>query len=72
VCFIAVMVSINLQMAATAQQKPPRRSRPAPPARDPKTPGYVPAQELPDGTLPRGPMSTETLSSVRRTSVPRR
>jgi enterochelin esterase family protein len=50
---LAVLASVNLQMTATAQQKPPRRARPAPPARDPKTPGYVAAQELPDGTIPR-------------------
>jgi iron(III)-enterobactin esterase len=55
--FISLLVSLPLQMALhrspAAQQKPPRRSRPAPPARDPKTPGYVPAQELADGTVPR-------------------
>jgi len=27
-----------------------RTERPAPPTRDPKTPGYVKAKELPDGT----------------------
>src|SRR6202023_832277 len=29
-----------------------RSERPAPPTRDPKTPGYVKAKELPDGTNP--------------------
>ncbi|HEV2694845.1 MAG TPA: alpha/beta hydrolase-fold protein [Verrucomicrobiae bacterium] len=29
-----------------------RPARPAPPTRDPHTPGYVTAQELPDGTMP--------------------
>ncbi|HEV8066170.1 MAG TPA: alpha/beta hydrolase-fold protein [Planctomycetaceae bacterium] len=51
--FITLMASINLRMAVTAEQTPPRRARPAPPARDPHTPGYVPAQELPDGAIPR-------------------
>src|SRR5580704_16673660 len=55
--FISLLASLPLQMALqrspAAQQKPPRRARPAPPARDPKTPGYVPAQELADGTVPR-------------------
>src|SRR5580704_6593209 len=55
--FISLLASLPLQMALqrspAAQQKPPRRARPAPPARDPKTPGYVPAQELADGTIPR-------------------
>jgi len=31
----------------------PARPRPAPPTRDPNTPGYVAATELPDGTVPR-------------------
>jgi enterochelin esterase-like enzyme len=37
---------------ATAQTPPAPtpRTRPTPPTRDPKTPGYVPAKELPDGT----------------------
>src|SRR5436189_6377894 len=30
----------------------PARPRPAPPTRDPNTPGYVAATELPDGTDP--------------------
>ena len=34
-----------------AQASPPR-TRPVPPTRDPKTPGYVAAKELPDGELP--------------------
>jgi iron(III)-enterobactin esterase len=34
-----------------AQAAPPR-TRPVPPTRDPKTPGYVGAKELPDGELP--------------------
>jgi enterochelin esterase family protein len=52
--FIALVASITLTMAApAADQKPSRRSRPAPPARDPHTPGYVTAQELPDGAVPR-------------------
>ena len=42
---------------AYAQQNPApaqaqRRPRPTPPARDPHTPGYVEAKELPDGEVP--------------------
>jgi iron(III)-enterobactin esterase len=33
-------------------QAPPPAARPAPPTRDPNTPGYVTARELPDGALP--------------------
>jgi iron(III)-enterobactin esterase len=33
-------------------QAPPPATRPTPPTRDPNTPGYVTARELPDGVLP--------------------
>jgi hypothetical protein len=36
----------------TPAATPARPPRPAPPTRDPHTPGYVPATDLPDGTLP--------------------
>lgn len=43
----AILVTSSLgQMPAVAQ------ARPAPPTRDPNTPGYVKAKELPDGTNP--------------------
>src|SRR6478672_1590622 len=35
----------------TAQAQPPA-TRPTPPTRDPNTPGYVTARELPDGVFP--------------------
>ena len=40
--------------STAAQDKPPatRPARPRPPARDPHTPGYVAAKELPDGDVP--------------------
>ena len=37
---------------ATAQTPTADRARPAPPTREPSTPGYVKAKELPDGTIP--------------------
>ena len=42
-CFVALL---------TAQPPAPKAVRPAPPTRDPHTPGYVQATELPDSTLP--------------------
>ena len=44
-------------LGAAAQTPPaptaaPRPARPAPPTRDPNTPGYVTAKELPDGAVP--------------------
>jgi enterochelin esterase family protein len=38
--------------ASSAQTRPARAARPVPPTRDPHTPGYVAAKELPDGTNP--------------------
>ncbi len=43
---ISLMAGVGLAMAQT----PPAVTRPTPPARDPNTPGYVAAKELPDGT----------------------
>ncbi len=39
-------------LAAQVPAAAPRPPRPAPPTRDPKTPGYVTAKELPDGAVP--------------------
>jgi len=49
---IGLMTGLNPAMAQTPPQTPAeaaRPARPAPPARDPKTPGYVTAKDLPDG-----------------------
>src|SRR4051794_26223322 len=37
---------------APAAQQAPKPKYPPPPTRDPHTPGYVQAKELPDGALP--------------------
>ena len=56
---MAAAVPAMAQVAATPQQPaatapvpqaPP--ARPTPPTRDPHTPGYVTAKELPDGAVP--------------------
>ena len=55
---LAGLLSIHAPIPAIAQAAdtaPPaarRPARPAPPTRDPSTPGFVPAKELPDGALP--------------------
>jgi enterochelin esterase family protein len=54
VCLIAMTASAGLvraqaPAAAPAPPATPRTARPAPPTRDPHTPGYVEATELPDG-----------------------
>jgi enterochelin esterase-like enzyme len=44
-----LLTSLNPAMAQAPAAAPPRRVRPTPPTRDPHTPGYVTAKELPDG-----------------------
>jgi enterochelin esterase-like enzyme len=46
---LSLVVGASSLLAQSATNRPPR---PAPPARDPGTPGYVTAKELPDGTVP--------------------
>src|SRR5271168_2387552 len=50
---ISLMAAVHPAIAqappAAAQPAPARPPRPAPPTRDPNTPGYVMAKDLPDG-----------------------
>ena len=61
ISFIYLMAALSPAMAQTSAQRPPDRqtpakasseARPPAPTRDPNTPGYVKANELPDGTIP--------------------
>ena len=52
---LSLIVCINSATAQTTNSTPApseRPKRPTPPARDPNTPGYVIAKELPDGEVP--------------------
>src|SRR5437879_12781937 len=58
---ICLMAGLGPAMAQTPAQHPPDRqapakagsgARPPDPTRDPNTPGYVKAKELPDGAIP--------------------
>jgi iron(III)-enterobactin esterase len=54
---IAFLIGLIAGVAPAMAQAPappaaPRRVRPTPPTRDPHTPGYVTAKELPDGAVP--------------------
>ena len=50
---VALVISGSTALAqATTPLTPPPAARPTPPTRDPHTPGYVSATELPDGTIP--------------------
>jgi hypothetical protein len=46
---IALVLSLFAPAQTPPPAQPPRAPRPAPPARDPNTPGYVTAKDLPDG-----------------------
>src|SRR5262245_49757620 len=52
--FVVAQSTPPQQATPPAQQTPPPATppRPQPPTRDPNTPGYVTAKELPDGQLP--------------------
>ena len=61
VVVISLIAGVNQAMAqdapvppsvAAPTAQPARGTRPAPPTRDPNTPGYVTAKELPDGAVP--------------------
>jgi iron(III)-enterobactin esterase len=52
VCAVLHLNSASAQTPAPTPPAAPRPKRPAPPARDPHTPGYVTATELPDGANP--------------------
>jgi len=45
-------VVVFAQPPTQAPAQPPAQPRPTPPARDPNTPGFVAAKELPDGQVP--------------------
>src|SRR5574340_1645355 len=49
---IMVLLIALLSGLATTSAQAQGTKRPTPPTRDPQTPGYVPARELPDGTVP--------------------
>ena len=71
-----LMAGVN---PAMAQSTTNRLARPTPPARDPNTPGFVTAKELPDGTVPPsdadgnfiiGPTHTRAPEMMVQTNVP--
>ena len=75
----AVVSPAMAQMTNAATTPPARPARPTPPTRDPHSPGYVEAQELPDGAVPPvetggnfilGPTHTRAPEMVVQTNVP--
>ena len=49
---VACLFSLALMVSAQSSTKMQSRERPTPPTRDPNSPGYVHAKELPDGAVP--------------------
>ena len=69
ILLICFLLGAGVAVAQTPAQPPAQapaanQARPSAPARDPNTPGYVKAKELPDGAVRR---KTTTSSSGRRT-----
>src|SRR5579864_2444605 len=77
-----LMMGANPAMAQATNQTPAataRPPRPAPPTRDPNTPGFVTAKELPDDTVPSvdvdgnfviGPTHHPAPEMIAQTNVP--
>ena len=75
---VSLLTGLNPAIAQgpvpASTQAPPavaRPARPTPPTRDPNTPGYVTAKELPDGANP-SPTADGNSSSAPRTTRRRR
>ena len=85
---ICLLAAVNPLMAQAGGRAPtekapqvaPATTRPTPPTRDPNTPGFVTAKELPDGTVPPpdadgnfiiGPTHTPAFEMVAHEGVPR-
>ncbi len=75
---IALLIGL-LAGSALVSAQAPRAKRPTPPTRDPHTPGYVTARELPDGSVPPpnadgnfiiGPTHNPAPEMTRRKKVP--
>jgi len=52
ICVLVSLMMVFSPVFAQTTPPPPHTERQAPPTRDPHTPGYVAAKELPDGSLP--------------------
>ncbi len=52
VCLLVSLVAVVVPRSGQTVPSIQRAERPAPPTRDPHTPGYVAAKELPDGAIP--------------------
>jgi iron(III)-enterobactin esterase len=77
--FLATLLAGITPLKAQAPQPATRPARPTPPTRDPHTPGYVTATELPDGTnapatadgnFILGPTHTPSPEATQQPSVP--
>ena len=51
-CLLLSLIAVPYSLVGQAAPPAPHTERPTPPTRDPNTPGYVAAQELPDGSNP--------------------
>ena len=79
---VLVVIASGFINSAVAQSAPPAQhsERPVPPTRDPNSPGYVTAKELPDGSVPPatadgnfiiGPTHTVTPETTAANGIPK-
>src|ERR1017187_3151951 len=52
ICLLVSLVAVSNLASGQSPPSPQPTERLAPPTRDPNTPGYVTAKELPDGSIP--------------------
>jgi iron(III)-enterobactin esterase len=52
ICLLASLLAVPNFVFGQSSPPPQRTERPTPPTRDPNTPGFVTAKELPDGSIP--------------------
>ncbi len=74
IAFLALAANALGQAAQQAPPTPPAQTaappRPTPPTRDPNTPGYVTAKELPDGTVPPVDVDGNFIIGATHTAAP--
>src|SRR4029453_10695922 len=72
ICFLlgAGVAAAQTPAQPPAQAPAANQARPSPPTRDPNTPGYVKAKELPDGTVPSAKENGNFIIGPTHTAAP--
>jgi enterochelin esterase-like enzyme len=68
--FLSLITGTNPSLGQATNSAPTRPPRPIPPARNPHTPGYVEAKELPDGAVPTSDADGNFIIGPTHTAAP--